>query len=262
MQIRPPQPRFRHKTMKQPFAIKESLRVGWRTMRTHSALVFQVVLTMFALQVAYEVVNKVLADSALGVVAAFVFTLLMIVAGVGSAIISLKLVRKEAAQYRDIIPSQKILMRSVVSGLLAALLVLLPLVVAVLVVVLVGVSSGIAPTFSEWARSPVQEHIFAAALFAVVVASALVCAGYIMLRYSLARFAVIDGARIVESLRTSAALVRGQVWRLLGFFAALALLNIAGALFFLVGLLITVPVSMLAYAHVYNQLQARVEKAR
>lgn len=247
--------------MKQPFVITESIRIGWHTMRTHSALVFQVVLTIFALQVAYEIVEKVLAHTALGAVAAFVLTLLMIVVGIGSAVISLKLVRKEPARYRDMVPPKKILIRSVLSGLLAALLVLLPLLVAALAI-FIGIFSGVMPTFTQWARSPVQEHMFAAGVFSLVVASALVCAGYMMLRYSLARFAVIDGARTLVSLRTSATLVRGQVWRLLGFFAVLALLNIAGALFFLVGLLVTVPVSMLAYAHVYHQLQRRVEEGQ
>ena len=37
----------------------------------------------------------------------------------------------------------------------------------------------------------------------------------------------------------------------LGFVIIIALLNIAGMLLLLVGLLVTIPVSMIAYAHVY-----------
>jgi len=78
---------------------------------------------------------------------------------------------------------------------------------------------------------------------------------YFMLRFSMVRFAVIDGAGVMESLRTSSALTDGIKWKLLGFILALIGLNILGALALLVGLLVTVPISAIAYAHVYDKLK-------
>ena len=80
---------------------------------------------------------------------------------------------------------------------------------------------------------------------------------YFLLRFSMARFAVLEGADIIESLKKSSRLTRGVKWPLLGFLLVLLALNIAGALLFMVGLLITIPVTTLAYAHVYLKLKSR-----
>jgi uncharacterized membrane protein len=73
-------------------------------------------------------------------------------------------------------------------------------------------------------------------------------------RYSFVRFAILDGARIQESLSRSAVLTQDIKWHLVLFLIILVLLNILGAILLLVGLLVTVPVSMLAYAHAYVKL--------
>ena len=60
---------------------------------------------------------------------------------------------------------------------------------------------------------------------------------------------------ITASLRESAEMTHGIKWHLLGFFIIILLLNIVGALLLLVGLLVSVPVTMIAYAHVYQKLR-------
>lgn len=59
----------------------------------------------------------------------------------------------------------------------------------------------------------------------------------------------------IESLKESKRLTSGSKWKLFLFGLVLALLNIGGAVVFLVGLLITVPITMLSYAYVYRKLQ-------
>jgi hypothetical protein len=58
----------------------------------------------------------------------------------------------------------------------------------------------------------------------------------------------------VEALKASAALTKGVRWKLFGFGLVIALLNIGGALLLLLGLFVTVPVSLVAVAHVYRKL--------
>ena len=58
----------------------------------------------------------------------------------------------------------------------------------------------------------------------------------------------------VEALKASAALTKGVRWKLFGFTLVLALINIVGALLFLVGLLVSIPVSWIALAYVYRKL--------
>lgn len=52
-------------------------------------------------------------------------------------------------------------------------------------------------------------------------------------------------------------LTKGSSWRILGFFIIAALLNAAGALAFVVGLFVTIPVTAIATASVYRHLTIR-----
>jgi hypothetical protein len=78
---------------------------------------------------------------------------------------------------------------------------------------------------------------------------------FLAIRFAFVRFAAVEGADPVESLRVSWRATRGHWWHLLGFLLVLAAINILGALLLLVGLLVSIPVSMLAWAHVYHKLK-------
>jgi len=58
----------------------------------------------------------------------------------------------------------------------------------------------------------------------------------------------------IEAIKTSWKITRGNAWNLFFFGILLGLINILGALCLLVGLFITVPLSMLATAFVYRKL--------
>ncbi len=80
---------------------------------------------------------------------------------------------------------------------------------------------------------------------------------YFAVRFSMVRFAVLDGAGVMESFSKSTALTNGVKWQLLGFLAVVVLLNILGAIALMVGLLITIPVTMIAFSRVYLELAKR-----
>jgi hypothetical protein len=90
--------------MTHTFSIKEAVRFGWHTVKAHSGIVFQVILTLFALQVASSVVQKTLEGTVLGFAASIALAVLGIVLGAGMMLIFLKLARGESAHYRDIVP--------------------------------------------------------------------------------------------------------------------------------------------------------------
>ena len=58
----------------------------------------------------------------------------------------------------------------------------------------------------------------------------------------------------IEAMRESNRVTRGHKWNLLGLVLVLALVNLLGALALFVGLLVSVPVTMLALMHVYRIL--------
>ncbi len=61
--------------------------------------------------------------------------------------------------------------------------------------------------------------------------------------------------RPVDSMKESARITKGHRWTLLWFSIELLLLNLLGVLALVVGLLVTVPVSILATIHAYRMLQ-------
>ncbi len=243
--------------MTAPFSIKESFKTGWRLLRAHSGLVFAVVLTLLAVQVAQSVVDNVLKDEPIGFLAGIVLGVANAVLGVGATVISLRLAEGKSAEYRDLIPLWGVFLRFMLSGLLVVLIVCVP--------ILVG---GILATVSLFALAGdslnLLEGVAGASIPMGAIIPAAIFAGvglgvgvYMALRYSMVRYSIVDGAKVVESLRTSWRLTRGAMGRLALFVLAVIGVNILGALLFMVGLLITLPLSMLALAHVYLKLRHR-----
>lgn len=89
----------------------------------------------------------------------------------------------------------------------------------------------------------------------IVLALAIAGVFALVARYQLYFFAVLESKTVKEAFRASAAITKGRRFKFLLFLYALALLNIAGVLALGVGLFITIPVSWLAYAHVYKELK-------
>ena len=78
---------------------------------------------------------------------------------------------------------------------------------------------------------------------------------YLAITFGFFGYNIVDKEHgIVESIEQSAAITKAQKWDLFGFGVALFFFNLAGAIALGVGLLITVPVSMLALAYVYRKL--------
>ena len=72
-------------------------------------------------------------------------------------------------------------------------------------------------------------------------------------------FVIVDEkAGPVAALKKSYAVARGRLWRIFTFSCLLGIYNILGLLLCGLGLLITVPVSFIAWAYLYRSLQGRV----
>jgi hypothetical protein len=180
---------------------------------------FQAVLTLFAVQVATSIVDKTLHNSLEGILASLALGVLSLFLGTGFMLIALRVAKGEHASYKDILPHWRVAWHyfcaSAVSGLL--------IVLGFIALIIPGI--------------------------------------YLLLRYSMVRFAVLElshaeGAHsITNSMRKSSAMTKGVKWKLLGFTLALIGLNILGALALVVGLLVTIPISAIAYAHVYLKLK-------
>lgn len=70
-----------------------------------------------------------------------------------------------------------------------------------------------------------------------------------------AQYAVIDkGLNPIAAMKESMRLTKGKRWKLLGFVLALVLVNLVGVIALIVGLFVSVPVSIFAAVHMYRSL--------
>ncbi|MEQ9617988.1 MAG: hypothetical protein RIG61_02310 [Deltaproteobacteria bacterium] len=104
---------------------------------------------------------------------------------------------------------------------------------------------------------------FAAGYFLYVL---IVAVGFLLLivpgiiwiiKYQYVVYLIVDkGLGPVESLKRSSEITQGIKWELFGFLLLLGLINIAGALVFVIGLFATVPTTIVAMAWMYRKLSA------
>lgn len=155
----------------------------------------------------------------------------------------------EALEYKDFWaphPFWKFLLASLLVGVVVAL-----------PIILVTVVFGSALVLT-YAMAPSAAGALSVLLILALVSglSALIWAVMAGVYLMFVKFLVMDRAEIgiVEALKESKRLVTGNWWKVLGASLLMGLLNFVGALLLLVGLLVTIPVSMLFIAHIYREL--------
>jgi uncharacterized membrane protein len=76
------------------------------------------------------------------------------------------------------------------------------------------------------------------------------------LKYQFATYLVVDKKmEIARAFEESARIVTGHEWDLLSYWLIMFLLNLVGLLFFTVGIVITLPVTLIGYSYLYRQLR-------
>lgn len=97
----------------------------------------------------------------------------------------------------------------------------------------------------------------------VIIGSLIALAGLVLVSWLLTRYAFIsliavDNPRMNgwKLLKESAKITKGHMWKLFGFLLLIVLINIIGALVLFIGLVVTIPVTMMAKGYVYNHLKS------
>jgi uncharacterized membrane protein len=86
---------------------------------------------------------------------------------------------------------------------------------------------------------------------------------YWALKFQFFGYFVVDKrCEPIESMRRSSQITQSVKWKLLGFGIVLAIINWIGVICLLVGLLVTVPLTLLAYSWVYRKLLSQTESAQ
>lgn len=227
------------------FSIRESLSFGWEKTKAHRGLLFKILVIFFALQVMGSMVSHVLEGELIGMLANVAIGIAQFVVGVGFTLVSLRIAQNKHTDLNDLVPPPELLWRYFAASFLVGLIAFGTVAgIALLVLAIASLQGGISTgLFPAWIA-------VGGVLSAVAVA-------YICLRFFMVRYAILSGSGITESLHKSTEMTEGHKWHLLGFLVVLALLNIGGALLLFVGLLLTIPTTIIAYAHVYQKLNKK-----
>lgn len=83
-----------------------------------------------------------------------------------------------------------------------------------------------------------------------------------MLQFFFAGYLVVDrGERALDAMKKSSAIAHGAKWSLAGYLAAVFVVNLVGLICFGVGLLVTLPMTMIASLYVYRKLLTQTSAA-
>lgn len=110
------------------------------------------------------------------------------------------------------------------------------------------------------------QYVGASLLFTLIVGAGfflLVIPGiYFMLKYQFFSQLIVDkNMGVIEALKKSGEITKGVKWQLLGFALAIIGVNLLGALALGFGLLVTIPVTLVAYTIVYRKLSVRLSSS-
>ncbi|HVU75724.1 MAG TPA: glycerophosphoryl diester phosphodiesterase membrane domain-containing protein [Candidatus Paceibacterota bacterium] len=111
-----------------------------------------------------------------------------------------------------------------------------------------------------WAPEMFWQYLLASIVVGIMVVVGfilLIVPGiYLALRFLFVQYLIVDRKMgMSDALKESSRMTEGKKWRLLGFLLLVILLNIVGAILLFVGLLVTIPVTMIATAHLYRSLE-------
>lgn len=144
--------------------------------------------------------------------------------------------------------------------------------IAILTISLI-IAHGKTPVFSDLLRSfenyKITWHYLLASLLSVIIIGIgillLVLPGiYLAVRLQFYKFLIIEHENmgVIESLKKSMAMTQGKFWKLFGFMILVILFNILGLIPFGLGLIFTIPISILAHAFLYKKLALQTHTAK
>jgi uncharacterized membrane protein len=206
---------IRSQKMQTTFSKREAFKFGWETFKKHAALLIGVTVLMCAVQIFLSSI----AGESRGVVS-FLLNIISIavsvVMGIGFIRILLSIVGGQLADWRMLFSSANGPLLGRYIGM------------SILSMIVVGVG-------------------FILLVIPGIIASIALCfAAYIVIE---------QGSGPVEALKESAALTKGHRWNLFLFGILAGLLNVAGAILFGIGLVVTIPVTALAATYIYTKFR-------
>lgn len=233
------------------FSTSEVLKVAWEQFREQPWVLIGATALIYASSFILDVVSEGDANGGTALLS-LAFMAVSIILSIGLVNISLKIERGEVVVWNDLWEKIKLFWKFLGAAILQGIAVMIALVPAVIGVVgLFGFILGAA--FSPFIASEVSPGLLVGLSLLILLGSFL--AVYISLGLLFYQYLVVDKELgPVQSLKTSWNITKGNRLQLITLLVVLLLLNFIGALLVGIGLLVTIPFTILAFARVYQML--------
>ena len=249
------------------FSMREAVRFGWVTTKDHFLFFVGILLAAFLIVIVPEGIGKALSGLAdeqapglglafkgIGLLFSLLSSVLYLILQMGFIRISLNFHDGSPSGFADLFSSWRLFFKYLLGAILYGLRCFWP-------VFLLGIVAAILiPGLKTQAPSTTLIAAIAlGVLFLVLLPLTVVWA----IKYQFFGYLIVDrGLGPVEAIRESARVTDGAKVDLFLFGLLIIGINFLGMLALMIGLFVTVPLSLIAYAHVYRRLSGAVPVAR
>jgi len=201
------------------FSITEAIKYGWKTLREHFVFLTSLIVGLFIINIGINVATQALDKADLNLLL-FATTILSVVV---SVIIGMGLIYVALKLYDENMAGYRDILEP-------------------------------APLFWRYLGSSIVYVVIVILGLILLIVPGIIWA----IKYNFYKYAVIDEKLgVMDSIRRSGEITKGEKWHLFLFGIVLVLLNVLGALAFIVGLIVTIPITMMAVVYVYRKLLHR-----
>ncbi len=238
------------------FPSSEAIKFGWQTMKKNIGFFVIIFLIGLMVYMVPDYVNKKIAKDAplLAFVIALAAWVLQMIISLGYTKISLKLCDEQKPEMGDLFSCYPLFLRFLLSGIIYSALCFLACLPAFIAFSqmyfhrlpqLHGAKGALAAPFSP----PLS--ILGSVGFLISIPLVI----YVSVAFGFYVFFIVDkNSGPVEALKKSAQISRGKRFRIFLFFVTLTVINILGAVALLIGLVVSIPTTMVASAYFYRKL--------
>jgi hypothetical protein len=232
------------------FTIREAFSLGWERAKPNLGNLVLVLVVYVAVIVGFALLN-ILLDKPMHMLSLLLQLINIFIIGpimgLGFVRAGLKAFDGQAPSPADLFNEAQHLTRY----WMAVLTSILPLVLAA------GVAGVAAVVAVALAKKGDSGMLAVALILGLLSAAVIVASIALAFRVTFYAYFILDRALGGwASVKASWQATRGQVWHLLGFTLVVALFNVLGACALLVGLFITLPITLVAWAYAYRKLES------
>jgi len=230
--------------------IKDSIKSAWHIFKKHWKFIILAIIATGLVQVILNLIQRGAAGSGvfISLVASVFVGIIGIIIALGWSRVLLAFIRHDSANWDTFKTKSSVWIRYI-KVMIWYILYLLMWAVAVVLPfgILMGIGALVGISVIVWVGAILGGLAF------------IIVATYFGVRYQFTNFATLDHPEMKsrDIFKKAGEITRGHLWKLIGFAAVLLLVNLAGLICLVVGLIVTIPVSKLAQAKMYDYLKGK-----